>query len=330
MSDGDKYFIVSIDVEEDMPRWLPERVITTENIKALPRFQAMCDRFEVKPTYLVNYPVVKNHESLGILQNLSKTSSCEIGAHLHPWNTPPLTPGEELDARFFSQCSPKEAASKLRTLTQAIEDGFGVRPVSFRAGRFGLNQDVMRCLINEGYEVDSSVTPHCDWSPNGGPNFEHFPLEPFTFKDRDQHVLTEVPVTIAFDRKLPMIFERLYHQLPEKLRIKAILSHLKILRLIWLRPTLASEDEMKDLVFHLLKRGVTIFNMMFHSSELWPGTSPYFKTQLEVDFLFSKLEKMFLFFVGQMHCKSVTLSQIGPIPWGRSDRELLQKDLTLI
>jgi hypothetical protein len=47
-------FIVTIDTEGD-DIWNGPREITTCNARYLPRFQELCERFGLKPTYLVNY-----------------------------------------------------------------------------------------------------------------------------------------------------------------------------------------------------------------------------------------------------------------------------------
>lgn len=310
LGDKEKYLLLTMDVEEDMPCWVPEKHITVANVQGLPRFQKVCDKYGIKPTYLTTYAVADNRESANILVEIKKASNCEIGAHLHPWNTPPVTKGEELTARFLSQCNAQEITSKMRSLTQRIEDNLRVKPKSFRGGRFGFNEDVVRSLLEEGYEVDSSVTPYCDWSRDGGPDFQRFSPEPFIIKDENQRNLREVPVTIAFDRRIPASLIKLFHQLSEKSYVKGILNRLKILRLIWLRPTLFSVEEMRELVNVLLQRGIVFFNMMFHSSELWPGASPYCRSQAEVDSFFIRLEGIFSF-LAQKQFRYITLKDIA-------------------
>ncbi len=81
--------VVTIDVEED--NWGIHRTdLTVENVREINRLQVLFDRYEVKPTYLLSYPVASCHWAVDILAKIFAEGRCEIGAHLHPWNTPPL------------------------------------------------------------------------------------------------------------------------------------------------------------------------------------------------------------------------------------------------
>ncbi|MBT8337259.1 MAG: WalW protein, partial [Gemmatimonadetes bacterium] len=59
----------------------------------------------------------------------------------------------------------------VREVTNRIESELGVRPTTFRAGRWGWGANVADALWKEGYRVDSSVTPLLDWSSSGGPDY---------------------------------------------------------------------------------------------------------------------------------------------------------------
>ena len=81
--------LFTIDVEEDMPGWKITDPISTSNVEALPRLADLCSSLGVKPTYLCTYPVVTQPESTRIIRRLNAKGGCEIGTHMHPWNTPP-------------------------------------------------------------------------------------------------------------------------------------------------------------------------------------------------------------------------------------------------
>src|SRR5262245_24988092 len=93
--------LFTIDVEEDMPGWEITDPISVSNVAALPRLAELCRALGVQPTYLVTYPVAATPESAAILRLLHARGDCEIGTHLHPWNTPPYlgVPGREGDER---------------------------------------------------------------------------------------------------------------------------------------------------------------------------------------------------------------------------------------
>ena len=129
---------------------------------------------------------------MAFLAPLAGRGAAEVGAHLHPWTTPPFggEPGlARNDAAHTYPCHLDEPllAAKLRALTTAqIRDAFGAAPTSFRAGRFGLDATGARLLAELGYVVDSSVTPYVSWAGNpgrpgwgGGPDFRGHTPYPF-------------------------------------------------------------------------------------------------------------------------------------------------------
>lgn len=51
-----KHFIITVDTEGDnLWMWHTGDDITTENAKSIPRFQNLCEKYGLIPTYLTNY-----------------------------------------------------------------------------------------------------------------------------------------------------------------------------------------------------------------------------------------------------------------------------------
>ena len=80
--------LITIDTECDNA-WLKGSGVTTENVKFLPRFQQLCDRFCYKPTYLVSYEMANDGFFREFASDALRSGTCEIGSHPHPWNSPP-------------------------------------------------------------------------------------------------------------------------------------------------------------------------------------------------------------------------------------------------
>jgi len=178
-------FVVTVDTEEE-GLWNGEfrrTGYTVENTRGIERFQKLCDRYGVRPTYLVDAPVVQDERSVVLLREINDDGRCEIGAHLHPWCNPPFE--EELNERNSYLCNlPKSLQrAKIEWLTQTIEELFGQRPTSFRAGRYGLDIRGARILAELGYLVDSSVIPFSDFRADGGPDFSDAPWWPYSVRD---------------------------------------------------------------------------------------------------------------------------------------------------
>ena len=82
-------FIVTVDTESD-DAWLKPEVIKLDNIKMIPRFQDLCEKYDIFPTYLLTYECASREESISVFKPILDRQKCEIGHHLHIWSTPPF------------------------------------------------------------------------------------------------------------------------------------------------------------------------------------------------------------------------------------------------
>ena len=306
--------LITIDVESDMPRWVVEPETTVRNLQGIPRFQAMCDRLGVKPTYLVTYPVATGPEG-EIFEPILTEDRCEIGTHLHPWTSPPFSPEEDrLQATHPSRHSDSVHAAKLAALTEAIESRYGVRPTSYRAGRFGLNGAGMQALERLGYTVDTSATPFTNWVEEGGVDWRDAPEVPY-FPDRQQpwrrgsSPILEVPVSIGWRRPMPEAVGRAVVKAPRRMRLIGLLDNpvVPLNKLIWFYPSRNTLEEMKRFAEVQVARGVPFLNVFFHSSEIWPGTSIYTRDEAALDTYLKTLEEFFRFAIEQLGAVPRTL-----------------------
>lgn len=310
--------LVTIDTEEDnWGTYIPTGA-TVENVARLPRLQELFDSFEVRPTYLVTYPVVTDKRAVSILKKLLETGKCEIGTHCHPWNTPPLE--EEPNERSSMLCNLTEELQyrKMECLHEAIVRNLGIVPRCFRAGRWGFDQTVGANLYKLGYEVDSSISPFMDWSEHFGPDFsDRFPL-PYRFSPHDVFrqsaggPMVEVPITIGFAQKdfarCNLILKRLMKSRLRRLKAVGILYKLRLLNRIWLSPEISSTREMKRLTLTMAGNNYPLLNMTFHSPAIVPGLSPFVKTP-DDEQRFLQRTRTYLSFARQKGIDSIVLSR---------------------
>jgi len=314
--------IVTIDVEED--NWeICRSGLTVENVREINRLQVLFDRYGVKPTYLLSYQVTSCDWAVNILAKILAEGKCEIGAHLHPWNTPPLK--ETLSDRNSMLLNlPYELQKeKLKTLTDQIKKAFGIRPQSFRAGRWGLGSETIDALIACGYRVDSSVTPMTSWSDYGdGPEYNEVRIEPYwmpsesdRMDENGRHFILEVPVSIGFNR-WPFEFWQNIHLLLQKNWLK-YLHPVKLFRStgllckIGLFPEGSSTDEMITLSKVVIKHKKRFLNLTFHSNSLLPGKGPFIKNVKELEEFYLKLEKFLEYLTSNTNLVPLTLSEVG-------------------
>jgi hypothetical protein len=271
--------LVGIDTEAD-DQWsrAGRDRLEVRNAERLPALQALFDEYGVRPTWLVTWEMATREESAPILRDLARTGRCEIGAHLHPWSSPPFRP-EDLAAHTYPHNLPAELLDRQITeLTAAIESSLGARPTTYRAGRNGFDGRTLPILERLGYTVDTSVDPLFNERRKGGTAFAGAPLVPYHPSYDDVRrpgtsKVLEVPITAATEPALPKALERAYASLPA-IPWRGAAKRLG-LRPVWLRPSYTPRARMIAFASRLAARGVPCFNVIFHSSELLPGGSPY-------------------------------------------------------
>jgi hypothetical protein len=220
-------------------------------------------------------------------RDVLKRGSGEIGMHLHAWNSPPLIPLTSDDFEhhpFLIEYSEPVMRQKVGFLTALLEDTFGVKMTSHRAGRWSFNETYASLLVENGYQVDSSVTPHLSWSrmlgdPSrlGGSDYSHFPETPYWVSLEDisrpgTSPLLEVPLTT------------------QRILMKEGTDHFLV---SWLRPNGRNLNALLRLLTQAIEEGRDCVVLMIHSSELMPGGSPTFRQAADIESLYKDLEVLF-------------------------------------
>jgi hypothetical protein len=289
---------VTVDTEEDGWSAHGERDPDTYNITRLPALQALLDGYGARPTYFVNRPPLLNRRAVEILGTLAARQDVELAGHCHPWNTPPFV--AEFDSVSMMNRLPLEVnQQKIREVTSKIVAELGVRPRSFRCGRWALGANVALALYAEGYRTDCSVTPLIDWSKYGGPDFETAPLLPYRFvpeqplQPEPSGPMVELPATAGFlrgdHRRMAVTRRWIRDKLPVGYRIAGALDRLRILQLRRLSPETSSAADMARLIDTHIAAGNPVINITFHSCSLLAGATPYARTEDECSALLARL-----------------------------------------
>lgn len=202
--------LITIDVEGDNV-WARPRQVETKNAAFLPRFQALCERYRMRPTYLTNHEMALEPVFREFASDVLRRDAGEIGMHLHAWDTPPIEPLTADDTRYLPYLTdyPEPVLrAKVRHMTDLLEQTFGRKMLSHRAGRWSFDPTYARALIECGYVVDCSVTPHVSWrrvpgapNGNGGADYTTAPEDPYFVNLADirrpgTSCLLEVPMTV--------------------------------------------------------------------------------------------------------------------------------------
>lgn len=310
------HLLVGIDTEGDNQWDAAARANQRfENIYALPQLHALFARHGVRPTYVITYPVAEDPRSADVLRQLAGGGDCEIGAHHHVWETPPCTAEDVARHAYASTLPRRQFDEQLGMLTEAIQRATGVKPVSYRSGRFGFSADHVAALERHGYLVESSVAPLFYEAHKGGPDFVEAALTPY-FLAYDSATtpgtsnLLEVPVSAALNRRLPKLLQFAYARAPRPYTTKRVLRKLGLLRLQWLRPSYSSLEDMMALARTLARAGEPVLNLLFHSSEAIVGGSPYNKTQGELDAFLDRLDRFLAFATRDLGAVPLTFAEL--------------------
>lgn len=281
--------VITIDVEEEglfsgrYPRIAPG----VANVPRLGMLEWLTRDYGLPLTLLADYPVVRDAKGAESLLHLHEGCGAEIGAHLHPWNTPPFEDGHDpLDS---SSMSFEALCAKLAVLKRAVAEGTGVTPVSFRMGRWDYSPAVGRALISEGFKVDASIVP-LKPTPAGDAWFGA-PPDPF-WADGPGGML-EVPLTmiVVFPKLARFIESR--RELSGQGALRPVIRHFHKVAVVGIQPVWHSLWSMKAAAELHRRRGGEVLSLFFHSSELLPGASPHFPTEASVKGLLDKLRAFF-------------------------------------
>lgn len=287
MSGERVWLAVSLDVEEEglfCGRYA-RRHVSTANTAALDRLTPLC-RAGVRPTLFCAHSVFRDPASCAVLARMRDECGAEIGAHLHHWNTPPLSltdDGASLpdwETSVPAAClSPELFAAKLETLLEAGRAALGERPVSFRMGRWDLHAPHWESLARAGVTTDASVRPlHCGKSACAGPDHFDAPSSPYWVAAGGYRVF-ELPLTVTPLRPwLPGLLRRL----PDRpgLALRAGFSHWGALALL---PVYHPLWLMRLVTSLYVSRGGRLLSLTWHSSELQPGATPHLPDAAAVD-----------------------------------------------
>ncbi len=302
------YLVISIDVEEEgLFTGAYPRSPTVENLRHLDKLDFLYREFGLPLTLLTAYPVAMDPFCRDVLRRWRDERGAEIGAHLHHWNTPPVVELGLPDPVPSDKVPLELLREKFSNLVQAIEVKLGVKPASFRMGRWDFGRQVEALLPEFGFSVDSSVAP-LRHGPKGADRFLS-PVDPYWLPNADPKVL-EVPITVLpLWRPLPRMAHAAASLLPEGGRGQ-FLARFKAVAATGIQPVWFPLFSMNTAARLHLRRGGCVLCMFFHSSELMPGQSPHFPDEAAVRVMLDKIRS----FVRQLRSitevRGATLSQL--------------------
>lgn len=286
-----KKFIITIDTEGDnLWKWKEGEDITTNNVQFLQRFQDLCNKFSFKPVWLSNWEMINDDNFVEFIKR--NQENCELGMHLHAWNTPPfyeLPKFSKSGAPYLIEYPSDVMEEKIKNITKLFAEKFGYVPQTHRAGRWAVNDVYFKLLRKYGYKIDCSVTPKINWKKSYGQTLG-FAGPDYTKEKQEisfHEGIMEVPVTVKRTHRII---------LPDSFSMYNLLLAVYysiINKPVWLRPNGNNLNRLKWLVDYVEGSEQEYLMFMLHSSELMPGGSPTFKDDKDIEKLYVDLESLF-------------------------------------
>lgn len=304
--------VISIDVEEEglFCGKYARKPPGATNVAHLHRLEFISKELGFPLTLLATYPVACDPSCRDILLAWRHDFRAEIGAHLHPWNTPPF---EEMP---YPEPVPSDLIpvpllrAKLGSLAAALKESLDVVPGAFRMGRFDLGEQVRGLLPQLGFRVDSSVVPLRRKA--GEPDHFLAPPDPYLLQQpgHEYPPVLEVPLTIVpvWHRSAQVV-----HRLAQSLAPHKAVPFLAMFRyaaVLGIQPAWYPLASMKWAARVHKQRGGQVLHMFLHSSELAPGATPKYRLEADVRRLVDKIRAFLTWLSGTTPVHGVTLSEL--------------------
>jgi len=300
--------VISLDVEEEglfSGRYPSASGVT--NVAELSRLEFIPRDFGLPLTLLVSHRVARDPAACKILSRWRDHYQAEIGVHLHPWSTPPFAdlpqpepvPAEDLPLPLLRD--------KFAHLIEQTQDSLGLTPESFRMGRFDFGPRLQGLLPEFGLRMDSSIVP---LTLKGTGDYFLAPADPFCLipATPGHPALLEAPLTmVPVAPALPRVLARLAPRLPSAAG-RRLLDSFRFVGAAGIQPAWFPLPSMRLAASLHRRRGGRVLTMFFHSSELQPGASRLFPTELAVRRFVAKIRAFLDWLVQTGPVTGVTLS----------------------
>ncbi|MGB0630946.1 MAG: polysaccharide deacetylase family protein [Alphaproteobacteria bacterium] len=305
--------MVVVDTEEEFDWAKPfyRDQVSTSAIASQQRAHRIFDKYGIRPTYVIDFPVASQASGYGPLKELFDDGKCQIGAHLHPWVCPPHDETVNNRNSYPGNLPRDLEKQKLARLTDEIAERFGERPVVYKAGRYGVGPNTADILAELGYKIDASVVPWTDFRIDEGPDFRHCGAKPYWFGSAG---LLEIPLSAGFTGVLSGTgwtgWNTVNTPLGRRLRLTGLCSRLRLLDRLILTPEGITHEEHKRLTRTLLRSNHRLFSFTYHSPSLEPGFTPYVRNDDDLAVFLDRFDRYFDFFVNEIGGRPTTPDEV--------------------
>ncbi len=263
----------------------------------LPTVQSVIEDAGFRATYLCDVPFARSQIAADFVRTCMARGTANMGAQLHAWVTPPHN--ETVSDRNSFQCnlSADLERAKVAALTDLLHAEFDTAPATFLAGRYGYGARTSQALADLGYQINVSIDPGRDHSPQGGPNYRDFTAKPFF--DKASPALLHIPHSAGY---VGWLARSVYDGTPQSRAIKEIFDAVRLtarlgaLSQLRLSPEGFQLGDLQALTKALYAAGQRVFTYSFHSPTIAPGLTPYTESEGDVAAFLRSIRDYLIFF----------------------------------
>jgi hypothetical protein len=269
--------VVHTEEEFDWSAPFSRAATATTHVRHLDRAQELFEVHGIRPLYAIDHPIATDPAAVAALRSFLARGTAVIGAHLHPWLSPPFEETVEPLTSYPGNLPPALERAKIESLTGAIATAFDARPRVYLAGRYGFGPNTAEILEELGYEVDLSPSPPFDFRSDGGPDYRRTELVPARLGR-----LWQVPHTGAFVGPLSGFGAARSAWSKAGLLgrlVRGVTGRTRTLERLRLSPEGFDGAALQRLTMALIARGVRLFVFSFHSPSLAAGFTPYVRSE---------------------------------------------------
>lgn len=303
--------VIHTEEEFDWASPFDSRQTGVTHMRDIGRVQEIFARHDAKPTYVVDYPIASQSEAVDALTAAIGGSRATIGAHLHPWVSPPVEEAVTVRNSYPGNLPPELERAKLQRLGARIAAAFGTAPTVYLAGRYGFGPNTLSILQEFGYRVDLSPVAMADYSADGGPDYS----------SQDNHCTWEgtppilrIPHSVADIGLLCRGGQRLFQpdgsSLLRRLHVPGILARLGAMERLRLSPEGFELGHLKACATALCGAGVKVLVLSFHSPSVTPGFTPYVRDQADLREFLARVDGFLRYFRDELHGAFATPDEV--------------------
>lgn len=314
------WYTVTVDTEEEWD-WggdYPTANPAVSNIAHLPELQEVCSRHGASVTYFTNYAVLADPAARRVILDLAKRPGVEIGVHVHPWNTPPLTGNGRVAQRdtFIHNLPPELARAKLESILSLFAE-CGLRPTSFRGGRYSTSPAIQDFLRDRGVVADASVLPFSTWPEDGAPDHRHRRPDPRRLPPRrpGDRAMWEIPLTMGFTRRPFGFWHRAFEAVAgsplRHLRLIGLAEKLGVVRKAWLNIETEFGQQPARFLNVLRRVRPPCIDICLHSSSLIAGGNEFTRTPADRTRVLANLDEALGYVAGWDETRPATVTEVA-------------------